>query len=89
MRELERFWGEISVSTSLTTLKYVNMNLEHHWQQRVDTPNIRSIICLQCTISKDILEYLDVEEPPCGLTALRFDECRIDALGESLNLMQR
>jgi hypothetical protein len=80
VRELETFWGEISNSTSLTTLKYVNMNLEGFDKLEM-SPNIRSIICLQCTISKDILEYLDVEEPPCGLTALRFDECRINAFG--------
>ena len=76
-RELERFWGEIFVSTSLTTLKYMNMNLVHHWNERLDAPNLKSIMCLRCTISKDILGYLHEEEPPCSLRTLRFDECRI------------
>jgi len=74
-KELERFWGEISVSTSLTTLKYINMNLEHHWEERANAPNLRSIMCLRCTISKDILGYL--QGGPCRLTTLRFDKCCI------------
>ena len=79
-KELERFWGEISVSTSLTTLKYINMNLEHHWEERVYAPNLRNIICLRCTISKDILGYLHEEEPLCSLTTLRFNECCIHSM---------
>ena len=35
--ELERFWGEISDSASLTTLIYTNMNLEC-WGGGVDMP---------------------------------------------------
>jgi len=79
VRELETFWGEISNSTSLTTLKYVNMNLEGFDELEM-SPNIRSIICLRCTISKDILGYLGEEEPPCSLRTLRFVECRIHSM---------
>ena len=79
MRELERFWGKITASASLTTLKYINMNLEGFDELEI-SPNIRSIICLRCTISKDILGYLGEEEPPCSLRTLRFVECRIHSM---------
>jgi hypothetical protein len=84
-RELEGFWGQISDSTSLTTLNYINMNLERY-EERVAAPNLRNIMFLQCTISKDILDYLlHEDEPLFSFTTLRFNECCIrntNAMGE-------
>ena len=83
--ELEGFWGQISASSSLTTLNYINMDLESY-EERVDAPNLRNIVFLRCTISKHILDYLlHDDEPPLSFTTLRFNECRIkntNAMGE-------
>jgi len=87
-RELERFWGMISASSSITTLNYINMDLESY-EERVDAPNLRNIVFLRCTISKHILDYLlHDDEPPSSLTTLRFNECRIkntNATGEIID----
>ncbi len=99
-RELEGFWGEISASSSLTTLTYINMDLESY-DERVDAPNLRNIMFLRCTISKHILDYLlHDDEPPLSFTTLGFNDCHIrntNAMGEidefafnaSLNIMPR
>ena len=99
-RELERFWGMISASSSITTLNYINMDLESY-EERVDAPNLRNIVFLRCTISKDILHYLlNDDEPPLSFTTLGFNDCRIrntNAMGAidefafnaSLNIMPR
>ncbi len=71
--ELERFWGEISPSASLTTLIYTNMNLEH-WEGGVDLPNLRCILFQRCTnIPNDICCILH-DDQFC-LTKLQFKEC--------------
>ena len=71
--ELERFWGEISASASLTTLIYTNMNLEH-WEGGVDPPNLRNILFQQCTnIPNDIGCIL--HDGQFSLTKLHFGEC--------------
>ena len=71
--ELERFWGEISASASLTTLIYTNMNLEH-WEGGVDPPNLRCILFQRCTnIPNDIGCILHDDQ--FRLTKLQFEEC--------------
>jgi hypothetical protein len=99
-RILEGFWGEISASSSLTTLNYINMDCEIY-EERVGAPNLRNIVFLRCTISKDILHYLlNDDEPPLSFTTLGFNDCRISntnamgaidefAFNASLNIMPR
>lgn len=55
-KNLERFWGEISNSTSLTGLYFINMNLVSCKEMMItaDAPNITSITFQQCTIPNDI-----------------------------------
>jgi len=55
--ELEQFWGEISASTSLTSLYVTNMNLESCCEEMLSTasaPNLTSITFQGCTIPNEI-----------------------------------
>ena len=80
--DLERFWGEISGSTSLTSLYYTNMNLEscEEMLAAASAPNLASITFQGCTIPNDIGCVLsqqiqeEVNIYNC-LTTLRFIEC--------------
>jgi hypothetical protein len=71
--ELERFWGEISASASLTTLIYTNMNLDC-WEGGVDPPNLKSILFQQCTNIPNDIGYI-LHEDQISITKLQFDEC--------------
>ena len=75
--DLERFWAEISGSTSLTSLNYTNMNLEScDYENMLSTacaPNLTSITFQGCTIPNEIGCFL--QESPT-LTTLCFIECR-------------
>lgn len=71
--ELERFWGEISDSTSLTTLIYTNMNLDH-WEGGINSPNLKSILFQRCTNIPNDLGYI-LHEDDISVTKLQFDEC--------------
>jgi hypothetical protein len=71
--ELERFWGEISASASLTTLIYTNMNLEH-WEGGVDPPSLKSILFQRCTNIPNNIGYI-LHEDQFSLTKLQFDDC--------------
>ena len=80
--DLERFWGEISGSRSLTSLYYTNMNLEscEEMLAAVHAPNLASITFQGCTIPNDIGYVLgqqiqeEVYMYNC-LTTLRFIDC--------------
>ena len=55
--ELESFWGEISGSTSLTSLYFTNMILERGCEEMMCTasaPNLTSITFQGCTILNEI-----------------------------------
>jgi hypothetical protein len=84
--ELELFWGEISKSTSLTSLNYTNMIFEIGCGEMLSTacaPNLTSITFHQCTIPNEIGCFLQVpltllrlgQEELCILTTLCFIEC--------------
>jgi hypothetical protein len=69
--ELERFWGKISASASLTTLIYTNMNLER-WEGGMDAPNL--ILFQRCTNIPNNIGYI-LHEDQISITKLQFDEC--------------
>ena len=74
--ELEQFWGEISASTSLTSLYFTNMNLEIGCEDMLSTasaPNLTSITFQGCTIPNEIGCFLQESRK---LTTLCFIECR-------------
>ena len=79
--ELECFWGEISASTSLTSLYFTNMNLERGCEEMlsaVTAPNLTSITFQGCTIPKEMGCFLSPvyqEQPNNSLTTLCFVEC--------------
>ena len=77
--ELECFWGEISASTSLTSLYFTNMNLEIGCEDMLSTasaPNLTSITFQGCTIPNEIGCILcQGQEELCILTTLCFIEC--------------
>ena len=78
--DLERFWGEISGSTSLTYLYFINMNLVscEEMLTTASAPNITSITFQHCTISNEIgnlLHQEDQDELNNHLTTLCFIEC--------------
>ena len=73
--ELEQFWGEISASTSLTSLYFTNMNLEIGCEDMLSTasaPNLTSITFQGCTIPNEIGCFLQESRK---LTTLCFIEC--------------
>ena len=85
--DLERLWGEISASTSLTSLYFANMNLERGCEEMLSTacaPNLTSITFQGCNISNEIGCFLQEpltllrqgQEELCILTTLCFIECR-------------
>ncbi len=84
--ELELFWGEISASTSLTSLYFTNMNLERGCEEMLSTacaPNLTSITFQGCTIPNEIGCFLQEsltllrqgQGELCILTTLCFIEC--------------
>ena len=78
--DLERFWGEIAVSTSLTDLYFINMNLEscEEMLATASARNITSITFQHCsTIPNDIGDLLNQQgqELSNHLTTLCFIEC--------------
>jgi len=75
-KDLERFWGEISNSTSLTGLYFINMNLVSCKEMMItaDAPNITSITFQQCTIPNDIGNLLH----HYNLATLVFNKCNFN-----------
>ncbi len=81
--ELEQFWGEISASTSLTSLYVTNMNLESCCEEMLSTasaPNLTSITFQGCTIPNEIRCFLQesltlFRQRQVLLTTLCFIEC--------------
>ena len=80
--ELEQFWGEISASTSLTSLYFTNMNLERGCEEVLSTasaPNLTSITFQGCTIPNEIGCFLQESQTLFRqgqvLTTLCFIEC--------------
>ena len=79
-KDLERFWGEISGSSSLTDLYFINMNLVscEEMLATASAPNITNITFQHCTISNeigDLLHQEDQDELNNHLTTLCFIEC--------------
>ena len=80
--ELESFWGEISASTSLTSLYFTNMILERGCEEVLSTasaPNLTSITFQGCTIPNEIGCFLQESQTLFRqgqvLTTLCFIEC--------------
>ncbi len=77
--ELEQFWGEISASTTLTSVYFTNMNLERDCEEMLSTawaPNLTSITFQGCTMPNEIGCFLSQEgQEPRKLTTLCFIEC--------------
>jgi hypothetical protein len=80
--ELELFWGEITASTSLTSLYFTNMNLESGCEDMLSiasTPNLTSITFQECTIPNEIgcflQESITLFRQGQVLTTLCFIEC--------------
>jgi hypothetical protein len=84
--QIDQFWGEISASTSLTSLYFTNMILERGCEEMLSTacaPNLTSVTFQECTIPNEIGCFL--QEPLillrrgqgelCILTTLCFIEC--------------
>ena len=75
---LERFWGEVSASKSLTSINFANMNLENSEEIlcTIDAPVIRKVKFHNCTLCHDIgcllLDNLNHD----SLSTIHFDECR-------------
>lgn len=72
--ELVGFWNEISNSTSLTTLNYNYMNLDHWEHDFMDPDNLSSVLFLRCTLPNDMGRSI-LHENQRRLTTLRFQEC--------------
>ena len=53
---LDRFWGEVSASHSLTSINFANMNLENSEEIlcTIDVPNIRNVIFHNCSLHHEI-----------------------------------
>jgi hypothetical protein len=78
--ELESFWGEISGSTSLTSLYFTNMNLERDCENILSAataPNLTRITFQGCTIPNEIGYVLgqQIQEELCILKTLCIMEC--------------
>ena len=77
--DLERFWGEIAVSTSLTDLYFISMNLIscEEMLATASAPNITNITFQRCsTISNEIgYDLHDLLHQDNHLTTLCFIEC--------------
>jgi len=63
---LERFWGEVSSSNSLTSIAFANMNLEHSDDIlcAIGAPNIRNVMFNNCSLHHEIgycLRYIHVD----------------------------
>ena len=78
-KDLEGFWGEIAVSTSLTDLYFINMNLIscEEMLATASAPNITNITFQRCsTISNEIgYDLHDLLHQDNHLTTLCFIEC--------------
>ena len=75
---LERFWGEVSASKSLTSINFANMNLENSEEIlcTIDAPSITKVKFHNCTLCHDI-GYLFLDNiNHDSLTTIHFDECR-------------
>ena len=76
---LERFWGEVSSSNSLTSIAFANMNLEHSDDIlcAIGAPNIRNVMFNNCSLHHEIgycLRYIHVDH--YSISTLHFEECR-------------
>ena len=75
---LERFWGEVSASNSLTSITFANINLERSEEIlcAIGAPNIRNVMFNNCSLHHEIgyalLEIVDHH----SLSTLHFEECR-------------
>ena len=74
---LERFWGEVSASKSLTSINFANKNLEKSEEIlcTIDAPNIRNVMFQNCTLSHDVGYALRENVDHHSLTTLHFDKC--------------
>ncbi len=56
-RNLERFWGEVSDSNSLTSIAFANMNLEHSEEILcvIDAPNIKNVTFNNCSLHQEMV----------------------------------
>ena len=75
---LDRFWGEVSASHSLTSINFANMNLENSEEIlcTIDAPGIRKVEFHNCSLCHDIGYLLLDNINHDGLTTIHFDECR-------------
>jgi len=75
---LGRFWGEVSASISLTSINFVNMNLEFIEEIFciIDARNISNVMFRDCILHHEIGYVLNDDVHHHSLTTLRFDRCR-------------
>ena len=76
---LERFWGEVSSSNSLTSIAFANMNLERSDDIlcAIGAPNIRNVMFNNCSLHHEIgycLRHIHVDH--YSISTLHFEECR-------------
>ena len=75
---LERFWGEVSASNSLTSINFANMNLENSEEIlcMVNAPNIRNVMFNNCSLHHEIGYALCQNVDHHSVSTLHFEECR-------------
>jgi len=89
---LERFWGEVSASNSLTSITFANINLERSEEIlcAIGAPNIRNV-CLALLPSITSLEFIscafDVELSMCLVRCLREERVRLGLGLVQINLV--
>jgi hypothetical protein len=75
---LETFWGAVSASNSLTSINFVDMNLESNGEIFciIDAPNVGNVVFHNCTLHREIGFALRAEDVHHhSLATLRFVEC--------------
>lgn len=80
-RNLERFWGEVSGCTTLTSIKIANMNLVNSRDEIlciIDAPNVSNVMFQGCTLNHEIGYALKEDVNHQSLSTLHFAECRFD-----------
>ena len=79
LKRLERFWGEVSASNSLTSISFVNMNLEHSEEILcpIGAPNVTNVMFYNCSLDHEIGYVLhEIQVDHHTISTLHFEECR-------------
>ena len=79
-RYLERFWGEVCESKSLTSFAFANMNLEHSADIFcvLGAPNIRKVAFIDCILDEEIgYNFREYHVDHYNISTLHFERCRV------------